>query len=95
MVVGSRSSVPGGSSFSTVAEDSSYTEFNSANRNTQSKSIGQVANPDALDQGVIGNFMAARFNRQAHLNALLPAVHPALLHKPCTRVEGTRCSSRK
>ena len=31
------------SSFSTVAEDSSYTEFNSANRQNQTKSIGQVA----------------------------------------------------
>lgn len=55
-------------------------------------SIEQVANPDAIDQGVIGNFMASRFNRQAHLNALLPAVHEALLHKPCTRTEGA-CGS--
>ena len=31
------------SAFSTVAEDSSYTEFNSANRMLQSKAIGQVA----------------------------------------------------
>jgi acetyl-CoA C-acetyltransferase len=55
-------------------------------------SVAQVANPAALDQGVIGNFMAARFNRQGHLNALLPAVHEALLHKPCTRTEGA-CGS--
>ena len=54
--------------------------------------IAQVQNPEAIDQGVIGNFMAARFNHQAHLNALLPAVHEALLHKPCTRTEGA-CGS--
>ena len=36
-------------------------------------SIAQVAHPEAIDQGVIGNFMAARFNRQGHLNAFLPA----------------------
>lgn len=56
------------------------------------ESIAQVKNPDALDQGVIGNFMAARFNRQGHLAALLPEVHASLLHKPCTRVEGA-CGS--
>jgi acetyl-CoA C-acetyltransferase/acetyl-CoA acyltransferase len=54
--------------------------------------IHQVKNPDAIDQGVIGNFMAERFNRQGHLNALLPEVHPALHHKPCTRTEGA-CGS--
>ncbi len=55
-------------------------------------SIAQVANPEAIDQGVIGNFMAARFNRQGHLNAFLPAVHESLLHKPCARAEGA-CGS--
>ncbi len=55
-------------------------------------SMGQVADPSAIDQGVVGNFMAARFNRQGHLNALLPEVHETLLHKPCTRVEGA-CGS--
>ncbi len=56
------------------------------------ESVAQLANPEALDQGVIGNFMAARFNRQAHLGALLPEAYPGLLHKPCTRVEGA-CGS--
>jgi len=55
-------------------------------------SVAQVSDPDAIDQGVIGNFMAARFNRQGHLAAFFPAVHPSLLHKPCTRVEGA-CGS--
>jgi acetyl-CoA C-acetyltransferase/acetyl-CoA acyltransferase len=56
------------------------------------ESIAQVANPGAIDQGVIGNFMASRFAKQGHLNALLPAVHETLLHKPCTRTEGA-CGS--
>lgn len=56
------------------------------------ESIKQVANPAAIDQGVIGNFMASRYARQGHLNALLPAVHETLLHKPCTRTEGA-CGS--
>jgi acetyl-CoA acetyltransferase len=54
--------------------------------------LAQVANPAALDEGVIGNFMAARFNKQGHLGALLPAVHESLLHRPCSRVEGA-CGS--
>lgn len=54
--------------------------------------LAQVANPDALDEAVIGNFMAARFNKQGHLGAFLPAVHESLLHKPCSRVEGA-CGS--
>jgi acetyl-CoA C-acetyltransferase len=54
--------------------------------------VAQVQNPEAIDQGVIGNFMAARFNNQGHLAAMLPAVHETLLHKPCTRTEGA-CGS--
>lgn len=55
-------------------------------------SLAQVTNPDAIDQGVIGNFMASRFNRQGHLAALLPEAYPGLLNRPCTRVEGA-CGS--
>jgi len=54
--------------------------------------LDQVSNPAALDEAVIGNFMAARFNKQGHLNAFLPAIHESLLYKPCTRVEGA-CGS--
>ncbi len=56
------------------------------------EAIKQVANPAAIDQGVIGDFMAARFNNQGHLAAMLPAVHETLLHKPCVRTEGA-CAS--
>lgn len=54
--------------------------------------IAQVSDPGALDEAVIGNFMASRFNNQGHLGAFLPAVHETLRHKPCTRVEGA-CGS--
>ncbi len=56
------------------------------------ESLAQIPNPEAIDQGFVGNFMASRFVKQGHLNALLPAVHESLLHKPCTRVEGA-CGS--
>jgi acetyl-CoA C-acetyltransferase len=47
---------------------------------------------DAIDEGVVANFMAARFNRQGNLAAFIPAIHPALLYKPCSRIEGA-CGS--
>jgi acetyl-CoA C-acetyltransferase/acetyl-CoA acyltransferase len=47
----------------------------------------QVQNPD-FDEGVMTNFIASRFIRQAHLAAFLPHFAPSLRHKPCTRVEG-------
>jgi len=53
------------------------------------KQIGGGAN---VDEGIISNFMAARFNRQGNLAALIPSVDPALRWKPCTRVEGA-CGS--
>lgn len=54
--------------------------------------LAQLPDPSALDEGVVGNFMAARFNRQGHLGALLAGLHPALVHKPMVRVEGA-CAS--
>ena len=53
------------------------------------KQIGGGAN---VDEGVIGNFMAARFNRQGNLAGLIPAIDESLRWKPCTRVEGA-CGS--
>jgi acetyl-CoA C-acetyltransferase/acetyl-CoA acyltransferase len=46
----------------------------------------------SVDEGVIGNFMAARFNGQGNLAALIPAIDETLQWKPCTRVEGACCS---
>ncbi len=45
-----------------------------------------------VDECVVGNFMAGRFVRQAHLNAFFPMVDKNLRFKPATRVEGA-CAS--
>lgn len=54
--------------------------------------INQIQNSDAIDEGVIGNFIAERFCKQGNLGGFLPMVHPSLQYKPCTRVEGA-CDS--
>lgn len=54
--------------------------------------LSQINQPENIDEGVIGNFMAARFNKQGHLAAFLPSIHPALQYKPMVRVEGACCS---
>lgn len=54
--------------------------------------LAQIADPGLIDEGVIGNFMAARFNRQGHLGSLMTIVHPSLEYKPALRVEGA-CAS--
>lgn len=51
-----------------------------------------AAGGQSVDECVIANFMAARFNRQGHLAAMLPAVDEALRYKPSTRVEAA-CAS--
>ena len=54
--------------------------------------LKQIGGGDRVDEGVISNFMAARFNRQGNLAALIPSIDPELRWKPCTRVEGA-CGS--
>lgn len=54
--------------------------------------VDQLPDPGIVDEGFVGNFMAARFNRQGHLGAMLALVHPSLAYKPSTRVEGA-CGS--
>lgn len=51
----------------------------------------QLKNFD-IDEGVISNFMAPRFVKQANLPGFLPAIIPQLRGKPCTGVEGA-CGS--
>jgi len=51
--------------------------------------IGGAGN---VDEGVIGNFMAARFNKQANLAAFMPMIDDGLLYKPAIAVEGA-CAS--
>ena len=54
--------------------------------------INQIENPENIDEGVIGNFMAARFCHQGNLGGFFPMVHPTFQYKPCIRVEGA-CDS--
>jgi acetyl-CoA C-acetyltransferase/acetyl-CoA acyltransferase len=54
--------------------------------------IEQINDVKNIDEGVIGNFMAARFNKQGNLAAMIPMIDPGLEYKPCTRVEGA-CGS--
>jgi acetyl-CoA acetyltransferase len=54
--------------------------------------LGQIGGGTNVDEGVIANFMAARFNRQGNLAALIPAIDESLRWKPCVRVEGA-CGS--
>ena len=49
------------------------------------KMIGGAKN---VDECVIGNFMASRFNRQANLAAFFPYIDEGLRYKPAIRVEG-------
>jgi acetyl-CoA C-acetyltransferase/acetyl-CoA acyltransferase len=53
------------------------------------KMIGGAKN---VDEGVIGNFMASRFNKQANLPAFLPMIDEGLKYKPAVSVEGA-CAS--
>jgi acetyl-CoA C-acetyltransferase/acetyl-CoA acyltransferase len=55
-------------------------------------SINQVNNPEHIDEGIIGNFVAERFCRQGNLGGFFPMVHPTFQYKPCMRVEGA-CDS--
>src|ERR1035437_6654788 len=49
------------------------------------KQIGGAAN---VDECVVGNFMASRFNNQANLAGFFPYVDEGLRYKPAIRVEG-------
>jgi len=53
------------------------------------QAIGGAAN---VDDCVIGNFMAPRFNRQGNLCAFFPMIDPGLQFKPAISVEGA-CAS--
>ncbi len=53
------------------------------------KKVGGAAN---VDEGVIGNFIASSFVKQAHLGAFLSEIDAGLRYKPSQRVEGA-CAS--
>ena len=54
--------------------------------------ISQLGGAANIDESVVGNFMSARFNKQAHLGAFMPMVDKQLRFKPSTSVEGA-CAS--
>ena len=39
----------------------------------------KLKNPEAIDESVVGNFMAPRYNKQGHLGAFAPMISPMLL----------------
>ncbi|MDD5529552.1 MAG: 3-ketoacyl-CoA thiolase [bacterium] len=54
--------------------------------------IAQINDPSNIDEGVISNFMMARFNHQSNRPGFFPMIHPSLKYKPATGVEGA-CGS--
>lgn len=54
--------------------------------------LNQIGGASNVDEGVVGNFMSARFNKQAHLGAFMAMIDPALRYKPSLSVEGA-CAS--
>ena len=54
--------------------------------------LKQIGGAKNVDEGAIGNFMAARFNKQGHLAGLIPYIDDELQYKPCIRTEGA-CAS--
>lgn len=62
--------------------------FNEAARGV----LEQIGGPGNVDECVVGNFMAERFNKQGHLGGLFPHADPVLQFKPAMRVEGA-CAS--
>jgi len=54
--------------------------------------LKQIGGAKNVDEGVIGNFMAARFNKQANLPGFIPMIDPDLMWTPSISVEGA-CAS--
>lgn len=54
--------------------------------------LEKIGGPDVVDEAVIGNFMASRYNHQGHIDGFIPMIDPGLSMKPAVRVEGA-CAS--
>jgi acetyl-CoA acetyltransferase len=54
--------------------------------------LAQIGGAKNVDESVIGNFMAARFNKQGHLAGFVPMIDEELKFKPSIRVEAA-CAS--
>lgn len=50
--------------------------------------LDQIGGAKHVDECVMANFIASRYNKQANLAAFFPYIDPGLMHKPCVRVEG-------
>jgi len=50
--------------------------------------LNQIGGAKNVDECVIANFIASRYNKQANLAAFFPYIDPELAYKPCVRVEG-------
>jgi len=50
--------------------------------------LQKIGGAKNVDESVIGNFIASRFNKQANLAGFIPYIDEGLKHKPATRVEG-------
>ncbi|MCT4589617.1 MAG: hypothetical protein N4A71_17475 [Carboxylicivirga sp.] len=87
--------------YNTISLGSGRSEFNPKKENpgleyyiqqAGRKTLEQINGADNVDESVIGNFIASRFNNQAHLAAFIPSIDPQLKYKPSVRVEGA-CAS--
>lgn len=56
------------------------------------ETLKMIGGAENVDEGSIGNFMAARFNNQGHLAGFIPMIDEGLQWKPCIRSEGA-CAS--
>ena len=54
--------------------------------------LSQIGGAKNVDEGVIANFMASRYNHQGHIGAFLPFIDEGLRFKPSIHVEGA-CGS--
>jgi acetyl-CoA C-acetyltransferase/acetyl-CoA acyltransferase len=50
--------------------------------------LQKIGGAKNVDEAVVGNFIAARFNNQANLAGFIPYIDEGLRFIPCTRVEG-------
>lgn len=50
--------------------------------------LKQIGGAASVDECVVGNFIASRYNKQANLAGFFPFVDEGLKYKPCVRVEG-------
>lgn len=60
--------------------------------NAGRETLKLMGGADKVDECVVGNFMAARFNHQGHLQGFFPAIDSGLEYKPAISVEGA-CAS--